>query len=75
MIGQIGFAVALHWTAGYRQHLLYVAARYGYVIAWNSNKDRVLAPQTRQQNPKRFWTNVIVAVVVAAAIVAELCGR
>ena len=58
------FAAAV-WFTWFVVRLLYVAATKGYVMALTRPfADTVEAPQTRRENPQKFWANVIVALVL-----------
>ena len=66
------FATAI-WMNWYLARLLYVAATRGYVMALTRPfVDTVETPQTRKDNPPKFWANVIVAVVLVPVALGAL---
>jgi hypothetical protein len=50
------------WLCFYLVRLLYIAGAKGYVMALaRPFSDTIETPQTRSENPRKFWANVIVA--------------
>jgi hypothetical protein len=65
VIRTIFFAAASVWFLWYLVNLLWVAKIKGYVMARTRPfQDRVETPQTRQDNPGKYWANVVVAIVL-----------
>ena len=65
MIWLLLFALASLWFSSYCLRLLYVAWAHGYVMALtNPFQDTVESPQTRSENPSKFWANVVVTTLL-----------
>lgn len=66
------FAAAL-WFNWHIFRLLYIAGSRGYVMALSRPFiDTVETPQTRTENPQKFWANVIVATFLLPLAVGGL---
>ncbi len=65
MIWHLFYFAAAIWMNWYFMRLLYLAATRGYVMALTKPfTDTVETPQTRSDNPQKFWANVVVALVL-----------
>jgi Mg2+/citrate symporter len=65
MIGRIIYFVCAIWFAVWEVKFLFIAARRGYVMALTRPFiDATETPQTRLEQPQKFWANVVVALVL-----------
>jgi hypothetical protein len=73
VIGHVFFFAAAVWFNWFIARLLYVAATRGYVMALTRPfVDTVDTPQTRKDNPQKFWANVIVALILVPVALGGL---
>ncbi len=71
MLSKLAIFCVSVWFSYYILRLLYIAKTKQYVMArTNSLFERVATPQTRADNPSKFWANVIVALVLSPVAVA-----
>ena len=65
MIWLLFFAAASVWFLSWCLKLLYVAWAHGYVMALtNPFQDTVEEPQSRSENPSKFWANVAITLLL-----------
>ena len=64
MIAHIFYFAAAIWFTWWDLKLLYVARTRGYVIARRDLSDPTEYPITREEDSNKFWSNVIIALVL-----------
>ncbi|HWC55636.1 MAG TPA: hypothetical protein VG434_01545, partial [Sphingomicrobium sp.] len=64
MIARIFYFVGAIWFTWRDLRLLYVARTRGYVMARRDLSDPTEYPITRNEDSKKFWSNVIIALVL-----------
>jgi len=72
LISHIFYLVAAIWFTWWDLKLLYVAGTRGYVMARRQLSDPTEYPITREGDASKFWSNVIIAVVLLPIALAAL---
>lgn len=74
MIGKFLIFGCSLWLTYFVGNLLYVAKTRGYVMARTKpfEPGSPEVPQTRHNNPQKFWANVIFGIVLLPIVIAGL---
>ena len=73
MIWALVYFGAALWFNWYLIRLLYIARTRGYVMALSRPFiDTIETPQTRTDNPQKFWANIIVAIILLPLAISAL---
>jgi hypothetical protein len=72
VIGHVAYFVAAVWFTWWDSKLLYVAATRRYVMARRELFDPTEYPITPEEDRQKFWSNVIIALLLLPVAFAGL---